>query len=303
MGPLVIVGIALLGLARMQNVRIYWFTDIPLPIRVGQIPQQFLLGFRPPATAVATLIAAVAVVAAVVLVVLRGSREERRTAAFVAAIGTAGVALPVLLAVAGADVLNTRNAIVALPPLAVAVAVGLGTRRAAFAGLAATAALVAVSLATVAGVQGDLAAQRGHFRQVAGALRSSVHDRAILLDGSRNWASSLTFYLPGMTWLSGGQGASVREIDVVRRLPAPHGCIAGAWWGAMCGYAALPPPKSPPARGFQLASSVDVAGFNVMRYRSSRPVRVYQHGGLGDLGDRRSRVRGVAGRHVLITPA
>jgi hypothetical protein len=50
-------------------------------------------------------------------------------------------------------------------------------------------------------------------------------------------------------------------------------------------------------------SSVDVAGFRVMRFRGSRPVRIYQHGRLDDLGNRLSRVRGVAGRHVLITPA
>ena len=67
---------------------------------------------------------------AVTIVVVRGNEHERRGAAVMAGIGLAGVGLPLLAGVVGADYFIGRNVIASLAPLLVAVAAGLGARRA-----------------------------------------------------------------------------------------------------------------------------------------------------------------------------
>jgi mannosyltransferase len=297
--PLGLTGLALLTLAHTQSARIYWFTFISLPARAEQLPQQFLVGFGPPAGALVTLVAAGVVAAAAILLALRGGPRERRTALVMAAVAGAAFAVPVLLAAGGADYFNTRNSIAALPPLLIALAAGLGGERAGFPGLVAAAALVVVSIAMVVGVQGELSAQRGHYRELASILRTpSGRPRAMLLQGNRNWGTSLKFYLPRTRWL-GAHGRDVTEIDVVRLLR--HTVCPNSWWGAICEYPSLPALHQAPARGFRLVSSQKVAGFEVTRYRAARAVRVYPHQLQRDLANRSDELRGIRRQHVMIT--
>jgi hypothetical protein len=299
LAPLGLVGLALLALAHTQSARIYWFAFISLPARAEQLPQQFLIGFRPPAGVLVTLVAAGVVATAAIIVVLRGGRLERRTALVMAAVAGAAFAVPVLLAAGGADYFNTRNSIAALPPLLIALAAGLGAERARFPGLVGAGALVVVSIAMVVGVQGDLSAQRAHYRELAAILRTPTGGpRALLLQGNRNWGMSLKLYLPRTRWL-GAHGRDVTEIDVVRLLQ--HTLCPNSWWGATCEYRSLPALRHAPARGFRLVSAQKVAGFEVTRYRASRAVRIYPHQLRRDLANRSDELRGIRRQHVMIT--
>jgi 4-amino-4-deoxy-L-arabinose transferase-like glycosyltransferase len=269
-----IPAIALLVLANAQRGRTYYFVRSPLLTRVEQIPQFFVVGFTPPAGAVALAIGGLAVLAAIALLAGRKDPRARRGALLAGAVGLSAVLVPVLLAVAGADYLNARNVIGAVVPLTIAMACGLATRRRQALGLGAAAVLVAVSVAMVVKVPSDPGAQRTHWQQVAQVLRYTGKPRAILLLGAHTWSRILGFYLPH-TWWDPPHGFGVAEIDVLRRAARLGPCPAVVWWGASCNSAPRAPLRRPPARGFRLASDVRVAGFAIDRYLSPRPVRLY----------------------------
>jgi hypothetical protein len=135
---------------------------------------------------------------------------------------------------------------------------------------------------------------------VAGALRAtSSRKRAIVLDGSKTWASPLSFYLHRTRWVP-WRGTAVSEIDVVRRLPH-RGCGTLPWWGPSCELQHQPPRSVAPARGFRAAGSRNVAGFNIERFLSPRPVRIYQHRAYDELSSPLGRA--TTRRHVLVTRA
>jgi 4-amino-4-deoxy-L-arabinose transferase-like glycosyltransferase len=268
-------GLGLVGLVRAQRHHAHWIETVPLRTRIDEIVQQFLVGFQPPAGRTAVLIAGAAVVVAVVLLAVRALGAERRGAAVAAVIGITGVGLPLLFTLGGVDYLDTRNVIGALAPLAIVVAAGLGSRRAGIAGLGATVVLLALSVFLVVRMADDPNAQRPAWNRVAAVLGPSSKPRAILLRGSATWARSLGFYIPNTWWMKRG-GAKVTEIDVVRRIPNDHQCAGRSWWGAACDVAPKPGRAAPPARGFRLVSSRNVVGFAVTRYRSARPIHIYQ---------------------------
>ncbi len=284
-----IAGIGLLPIVWQQRNHAGWIASVSLKVRATQIPAQFLVGFTPPATLVAKIVAGAAVLTALALLVLRGSRAERRGAAISACIGACAIGLPLLLAVAGLDRLDGRNVLAGLVPLALAVAIGLGIRRARPAGFVATAALVGVSVAMYGAMLGDAGAQRPNWRPVVHALRS-VHGRhAILMRGSGTWARELNFYMPH-TWWMPRAGAPVSEVDVLRWLPVR------TW--------PVRPTAMPPVRGFRLVSAERVAGFSIERYRGPAPVRLYPSPPYDDASQlRRPAPEGWHHHHLLLVPA
>jgi mannosyltransferase len=295
------VATSLLGLALAQRARTYWFVELPLGARVRQIAEQFMVGFSPPAARWAVIAAAACLVVALVLLAVRAQPHERCGAAMVAAVGAGGVGLPFALALAGSDYLNTRNVIGALVPFTLVAATGLGSRRAGVVGLLATGVLAAVCITTVMAVVRDPLAQRPRWQQVAAALAPIRQRRAILLRGSPTWARPLGFYLPRTWWLP-PRGASVAEIDVLRRMPTRHDCPRQTWWGALCDVGAEPPLTRAPARGFHLRAVRRVAGFEVSRYLAPRRVRLYPHPPL-EQWTRRDEPPGYSvDRKLLLTP-
>jgi mannosyltransferase len=275
LGLVAAAAIPLVQLALVQRTRTYWFLARPLSFRADQIVQQFLVGFRPPATATAVLVAGAAAGAAGAVLVVRGAPAERRAAALAALLGLTAVGLPLALALAGADYVNTRNVLGALVPLLLAVACGLGVRRAPVLGLGVAAVLVGVSLWAIAALAHDPLARRPPWRQVATALEGGMRPRALLLEGSRTWARPLGLLLPRTWWLGPG-GARVREIDVVRRLPAAGDCPGATWWGADCDVGARATLARPPGGDLRLVARRRVAGFEVARFLAARPVLVVQ---------------------------
>ena len=235
-GLVAVLASPLPALALTQRTRKYWFLGLPLPRRVNETGHLFLVGFRPPATSTAFAVAAAAVAVGLVLLAARADAAQRRGALVAAVVGGSAVGVPVALALAGADYVNGRNLIGALVPLLVVVAAGLGARRAGVVGAAATAAIVAVSFSVLDAAQEDRVAQRPGFRQVASVIGPAHGKRAILLEGSRTWARPLGLYLP-RTWWMPRRGATVTEVDVVRRVPTAHDCPDATWWGAACDVA------------------------------------------------------------------
>jgi hypothetical protein len=120
------------------------------------------------------------------------------------------------------------------------------------------------------------AAQRTRWNEVAAALeRPGTAQRLILTEAPRAWERSLAYYIPAMGWLGGRQTAHVSEIDVVRRLPQASACPHLAWWGPACHI--LPRWRGNHrlgARGFHLAGTQLVAGFEIERWLAPRPVAI-----------------------------
>jgi mannosyltransferase len=294
-------GLALAGLALEQRGNPHWLGSVGLRVRAVQIPEQFLVGFRPPATRAALAVAGVVAMATLVLLAVRSDRAERRGAVVAFTVGACGVVLPLLLALAGADFLDARNVLPAIVPLAVAAGAGMAARRAGVAGAAACVTLVAVSVVMVVALQHDAEAQRPGWSRVAAALTVGRQPRAILLRGTGTWARSLNFYLPHVWWLP-RRGARVTEIDVLRRPPLRHACTDRTWWGAACDVTARARRATPPVPGFRLVSSRRLGGFAIERYLSAAPRRVFRFPPYGRPTELRQARRGRR-RHMLVTPA
>jgi mannosyltransferase len=275
-GLTVATGIGLAGLVSEQTgAHALWFTHISLLTRIGQIFTQYLVGFGPPATNAALILASAGVIMAIGLLVTRGEERERRAALIAGAVGLVAVTVPVAMAVAGADFLDTRNVIAGLVPAAIVVACGLGARRAGVVGLCAAGVIAAVSLSMWHAMDTSPSAQRTRWNEVAAALqRPGDPERIILTESPRAWERSLGFYIPQMWWL-GHRTATVGEIDVVRRLPDRHPCPHISYWGPACHI--LPYPHRDHhlgALGFHVASTRRVAGFEITRWTASHPVAV-----------------------------
>ncbi len=289
------VAVALVPIAYDERSHTPWIKHIPLRIRLGQIAHDFVAGFPPAAGPVALGLGGLAVLTALGLLAIRGDARERRAAGAAAVVGLLAIALPLLLALGGTDYLDARNVIAAVVPLTVLVAAGLGARRAGVIGLAALATATAMSVSVVFAVANHLAYQKLHWRQVSAALGPTRSPRAILLAPNTS-VLSLEYYMPRTWWLPAA-GARVDEIDVVRKLPGQPLC-GWVWWGAACRYGGRAPLRRPPVKGFRLVSSRIVAGFEVARYRSPRPVRIFPAPPFGKRPAPGSR----APRRLLLSP-
>lgn len=188
--------------------------------RVAQIPKQFLLGYDGPAELALGLVAC----ALAALAVAKWWRE--RAAPEVARLGALVFGVPVVLALAGFDLVIARNFIVVWLPLAIVVGAGAAVGRAAPAFAAGLCLLGAVALVAQAVYP---AYQREDWRGAARALGREGQPRAVLVRGPGTFTSLLP-YRPGLRALRAG-GEAVREIAVVtvsadsigvrrRRLPA-----------------------------------------------------------------------------------
>src|SRR5437763_10350916 len=145
---LVAVGGALLPLlSRQRRLDLTSFiTQSSLAKRVVQVAKQFVVGYSSPAQTVVIALGAILIAIALGLVFARLLERERRAAKLAALVGIVAVGIPVLLAIFGADYLDTRNVLGAWLTLMLVPAIGLGGARAGRSGLATTGGLCAVGL-------------------------------------------------------------------------------------------------------------------------------------------------------------
>jgi mannosyltransferase len=193
------------------------------------------------------------------LLVWRGERRERRAAGIAAAVGIAGLGLPLILGALGADYFDGRNLIPVFVPLIVLLAAGFAVRGAGSVGLALAAAFCACSLLFAVEIDRLPRLQREDLRNAAEQVSPLRPGVAVL---SSRYASSqpLRYYLDGH-FVRGGTLPRLREIDLIGSAAA-----AEANAGRL-----LPPP-------FRRVGSEPVSYNDTLtRYRAARPQRVPVH--------------------------
>jgi len=215
-GGLAAVGLALLPLLLAQSGNPYDIAGTSLVVRLVQVPKQFLLGYRGPLALGLGVLGALLVLAAAWLLLRRTPPAPRGRALLLAGTGAAGVALPLLAALAGADYLNARNVLPALVPLLAALAVACAdARERPNLGAAVLAGLCATSLAIVVAVSADAQYQRPDWRGLARALGPGPAGGArALVVAPANGELALRYYRRGIRTM-GPAGAVVREVDAI----------------------------------------------------------------------------------------
>jgi mannosyltransferase len=198
--------------------------------------------------------AALALVA-LVLLLRYGDEGERRGGGVAAAIGGAGVALPLLLGAFGADYLDGRNLLPVFAPLIVVAGAGFGVRRAGWAGLGLAAAFCLCSLVFAIEIDRLPRLQRENLRNAAAEVGPLAPGKAVIA-GRYVANQPLRYYLGGD--FASGRLPPLREIDLI-------GSASAADRNAR---------RLLPAAFRRVDSRPVSYDFTLTRYRASRPVRV-----------------------------
>ena len=274
-GVVAVCGLALIPLAVSQNGTGHdsWIATTPLGLRLRQIVPLFLIGTGAPARSMLRDAAIAVAIIALALLISDGPSAQRRGAGVAAGLALAGLALSLVLVVAGFDDLIARNILPLWLPAALVVAAGLSVRRFAPLGVAAAVALCAIGVTAAIGVAADRSLQRPDWRYVARALGaaptpgSGTAGRAILIQHYRTLLP-LSLYLPGLTWMPAA-GARVRELDVIA-MSSPREQLC--WWGAACNLIPSHMQGRYAIRGFRAAGTRHELQFTIKRLIARRPV-------------------------------
>jgi hypothetical protein len=236
-------------------------TSTSLASRIGGGLKAVVAGYSFPLEVVGTLLAAALVLVGVVLAATRTTGRVRQGALVAGTLATVTIAVPVALALAGADYLSARNLVLAVVPGAICVAAGYASGRG---GLVAGWSLLALLLAITLAVSFDERYGRTDWRGAAERLEESSVERAIVVTPYMS-RSLWSPYLPGLDEPS-GETVTVREIAVVGL----------ATEGGLSGGAVEPPDVPPPAPppGFTLSSVERAPTLVLVRYRAPEPTAI-----------------------------
>ena len=127
-----------------------WISDVSLFGRLKGSANAFLIGASPGLELAGAVLLVVAV--AGLALAARAAPDERRGALVALTVAAGTLALPLVLAIGGVDLVNGRNLIVAWLPIAIVVGTGFGSRRAGRAGVAGAVVFVTLSVAVVIAV-------------------------------------------------------------------------------------------------------------------------------------------------------
>ncbi|MFN8224338.1 MAG: glycosyltransferase family 39 protein [Gaiellales bacterium] len=220
----------------------------PLLRRLVGTVKDFAVGYSFPLEGPGSLVA-LALVATGALLATRLRGPQREGTLVAAAIGAAGLAVPVALALVGGDYIVPRNLIVALVPILVALGGAYAGSRV---GLIAAALLSVLSLAVVLAVSSDLRYGRSDWRGAGRALPADGRPRALVVSPTVR-TDLIQPYLPGVEAIT--DPIQVRSIVVVS-LATEGGLSSGA---------VIPPSPSPGVvpPGFRLASTRQAPTFSL----------------------------------------
>ena len=235
-GALAAVAVAVLPLAAYQVVHASsrWIRFVDLAGRIEEAVRQLLIpsaqsifagagvaegaGRRLWPVAVALILCALAILLAL------GSSRERRGGLVALGVGSATVALPVLMSLAAAvatdgrgDVFLYRNVIVAWLPLAVVLGAALGAQRAGTLGVVAASILAAASFAVVVHVATTPRLQRDDWELVSQAL-GAPDGQVVLL--SPSWQIAALEHEAG-DLRPLGRGISTSQVELLVRRHVP----------------------------------------------------------------------------------
>jgi mannosyltransferase len=261
-----VVGLALLPLALHQRAsgRTDWITGTPLRTRFALIPKEFVTGLSAPHQ---TILAATGLlVAAVALGFLVRDRKAVKAESLLATGTLLGAPIAmVVLALAGVDLVLTRNAIGLVPIGLLAVACGLARLAEDISGVAATvltAVLVAVGAFAIVSVDSNARYQRPDWRAAGRVLTRSGTTQLLVLEPA-SAQLPLGVYVR-LEHLGARRHALVRQVAVLQFLLTVQG-----------GPAQLAAPRLP--RGFRLQSVSAWPELRLTRYVSARPHAISIH--------------------------
>ncbi len=237
----------------------YSFTGLtPLRTRIVQIPRELLLGYALPHAAVLlSIVLVMMLVAGWLLLRGRTGSLSGRAAVVCLGIGSAALLVPLLMALAGVDLVLTRNFLAILVPFLVAAAIGLSRGRA---GIAAAIAVCLVWLVAIVVVDSDIRWQRTPWRQAAAALGPATGPRAVVVVPAYRGAVPLSIYLAGIRAPSSNE-PGVRELAVIGLASAS-------------GVDPIKVSSVPPIAGFVEVSRRESSAYTVALYRASRAVKL-----------------------------
>jgi mannosyltransferase len=235
-----------------------------LGTRLAQVPKQYTVGYDSPVETAAAIAGAALVALALVLLLTRSRPRERRGAGVAALLGLVIVLPPIVIALAGADYVITRNLLVAWLPFAVVVAAGFAAPRARVLGGLGAAALCALGLGLVIAVQSNPSYQREDWRGVAQAMGAAKVARGIVIS-PLGAAPALEAYLPRAHAFP-QRFVAVQEIDVA------------AVASRRPGYPAIPPALPHPVYAFfPLAQTRATRAYTFFRLTSDGGIPRGQH--------------------------
>ncbi len=264
-GLVAAVALALVPLALAQRGTGHadYIAQGSLVTRSLQVPKQFLVGYASPSQLVTASIAMLLVLGGGVWPLVRHRQAIGRSTVVALGIALSCVLVPLVLALVGADLLNTRNLLPALPTLLVVAAIGFAARQTWPRGGVLAASLAAVLAAVVVLVETNVAYQRTDWRGAADALGPPYGPRAIVV-APGSGLLPLELYQAGLRPLT--RPAAVREIDTVG-LPTPA-------TGSGLGPSPRPGPRFLVPPTFHLAAATYDSAYTVLRFRAPRPVTV-----------------------------
>ena len=265
--PIAAIGLALLPLGYWQRDNPAWIEDLALVGRLLEVPRDFAVGVSEPSEGLVVVVGLL--VGAALLLLVRADRRERHAAAIALAVGALSLALPMAVAVVR-DYLLARNLLVSWLPLALLVAVGCGVRRAGAAGVAVAAGLCGAWLAVIINVASDERLQRADWKQAGRLIGDAPRDRLVL--AWSDWgASPLGDELARARRVGQGESARVAEV-VLLGADRPPG--RSCWSGAACNITDAPLAGAISLPGFALVDRRRSGLFEVLRFRTRRPVRL-----------------------------
>ena len=257
----VAAALAPIALRQADHAHAGWIAEQPLGQRLGRTAAKFVgadngdeHGSLPPGPI--PLVVPVALAAtALALLLWRGEPQERRGAGVAALVGGTALALPLGLALLGADYFDGRNLLPALVPLLIVAGAGFGARRAGQAGLALAAGFCLCSLLFTVEIDRLPRLQREDLRNAAAAVGPLGPGKAVVT--SRYSAGQpLRYYLDAN--FAAGELPPLREIDLVGS-------------GRAAGRNA---PRLLPGAFHRVGSEPVSYDFTLTRFRARSPVRV-----------------------------
>jgi hypothetical protein len=245
-------------------------TEASLFSRVAGVPKGLAVGYSFPAEVAGSVLAGVLLLVGLVLLAVRCPMEVRRRALVPGTLALLPIAVPLVLALAGADYLIVRNTILAIVPAAICLAAGYVANRL---GLVAASVLCALLAAITLSVSLDARYGRTDWRGAAERLATADRERAVVVTPFMSralWSP----YFPGLAEPD-VEASEVQEIAV----------LGLATEGGFSGGAVEPPDVEPPVppSGFELAVDERTSTYALFLYRARTPTPI----SISDLVDLR----------------
>jgi len=262
LAALAVVALALVPLALAQRGTGHadYIARDALATRVLQVPKQLLIGYASPAQIATGTVALALLLTGAGWSLVAGRRLGSTPMRLTLATAATGLVLPIALAAAGIDFLNTRNLLPALAPLTAVAAAGFAAPSVRRWAPWCAAGLVTVFAIVVVLVDTHPAYQRPDFRDAVHALGPARALRVLLVSPA-NGLLPIQAYAPDVGVLS--TGATVTELDIVD----------------VAAQSAPTTPPGPLARiaapaGFERVASIVRPTYTLVRYQAAAPIAV-----------------------------